>query len=345
MNSDINPNMIVLAREARGLSQQELAEKLNLHKANVSRLENGDTNIHKETLLAISEATCFPPQFFTQEGISMPANLAYRKRQQVPVRLLTPIEAKMNIIRRHVQFVTRALDKVRPQLPVLAVTEDRKPAMIADLVRKQWHLECETIENLINILESQGIIICSFDFETERVDSRSMLTDDKYPIIFLNKNLLGDRLRYSLAYELGQLVMHTFTVVSPERDISREANEFAAAFLMPAEAIRKDFDSGVTLSLLGELKRKWKVSMISILYRADDLGFLTPNQKRYLIQQFNQQKIRRREPMELDVPIERPSLLKRLIKKYINDYEIGVIEIAAILAISIDDYLDFYGEY
>lgn len=345
MNSDINPNMIVLAREARGLSQQDLAEKLNLHKANVSRLEKGDTNVHKETLFAISAATCFPPQFFSQEGISMPANLAYRKRQQVPVRLLTPIEAKMNIVRRHVQFVTRALDKDVPQLPVLEVTEGTSPSKIAALVRKQWNLKDEAIENLINVLESKGIIISSFDFETERVDSRSMLTDDKYPIIFLNKNLLGDRLRYSLAYELGQLVMHTFTIVSAERDISKEANEFAAAFLMPEESIRKDLDSGVTLSLLGELKRKWKVSMISILYRADDLGFLTPNQKRYLIQQFNQQKIRRREPMELDVSIERPSLLKALIKKYITDYEIGINEMAAILAIPIDYYLDFYGEH
>src|SRR6476661_6430267 len=181
MISDINPNMVVLAREARGLSQQDLAERLNLHKANVSRLEKGDTNIQKETLLAISEATCFPPQFFTQQGISMPANLAYRKRQQVPVRLLTPIEAKMNIVRKHVQFVTRALDKVVPQLPVLEVTESRTPSLIASLVRKQWNLEDQAIENLINFLENQGIIINSFKFETERVDSRSMLTDDKYP--------------------------------------------------------------------------------------------------------------------------------------------------------------------
>ena len=49
--------------------------------------------------------------------------------------------------------------------------------------------------------------------------------------------------------------------------------------------------------------------------------------------------------MELDVPIEQPSLLKRLINKYINNYEIGINEMAAILAIPIDDYLDFYGEY
>ena len=42
--------------------------------------------------------------------------------------------------------------------------------------------------------------------------------------------------------------------------------------------------------------------MIALLYRADDLGFVTANQKRYLLQQFNKLKIRRREPQELDVP-------------------------------------------
>lgn len=343
MNTEINPNMIVLAREARGLTQQELAEKLNLHKANVSRLENGDTNIHNETLLAISAATCYPPQFFMQQGIPMPANLAYRKREHVPVKLLTPIEAKMNIIRRHVQFVTRAFDKTIPQLPIFEVTNELTPSKIASLVRKRWNATASVIENLITFLEDKGIIISSFDFGTERVDSRSMLTDDKYPIIFLNKNLLGDRLRYSLAYELAGLIMHTFNVVSADRNISREANHFAAAFLMPEEAIKKDFEgSSITLPLLGELKSKWKVSMISLLYRADDLGFLTPNQKRYLIQQFNEQSIRRREPMELDVPKETPTLLRKLMKKYIKEYEIGIKDMAGILAIPIDDYLDYY---
>ena len=84
--------------------------------------------------------------------------------------------------------------------------------------------------------------------------------------------------------------------------------------------------------------------MISILYRADDLGLLTPNQKRYLIQQFNEQKIRRREPMELDVPVENPSLLKNLISYYMKEYEISIKEMAAIFAIPLEDYLDYYGE-
>ena len=84
--------------------------------------------------------------------------------------------------------------------------------------------------------------------------------------------------------------------------------------------------------------------MISLLYRADDLGLLTPNQRRYIIQQFNQQKIRRREPVELDVPKENATLLKKLIKKYITEYEISTRQMAAILAIPLQDYLDYYGD-
>lgn len=343
MKTAVNPNMIILAREARGLSQTDLAEKINIHKANVSRLEKGDTNIQEPTLMAISAATCFPPQFFMQDGAPMPVNLAYRKRQNVPLKTITPIEAKMNIIRRHVQFITKSLDIEVFKLPIYEVTEDQKPARIAEMLKKQWNLKDGVIDNMVEILEAKSIVISTFDFGTERVDSRSMLTDDKQPIIFVNKNLLGDRLRYSLAYELGQLIMHTFSPVPADRNVSREANEFASAFLMSESEVLKDFENGVTFGLLADLKRKWKVSMISLLYRADDLGLLTPNQKRYLIQQFNEQKIRRREPVELDVPIEHPTLLKKLINRYINDYEIGKEAMAAILAISIHDYVEYYG--
>ena len=77
---------------------------------------------------------------------------------------------------------------------------------------------------------------------------------------------------------------------------------------MPAKHIIEDFKNGITIPILADLKRKWKVSMIAPLYRADDLGLVTTNQKRYLFQQFNQLKIRRREPIKLD--IKNPDLLK-----------------------------------
>ena len=234
------------------------------------------------------------------------------------------------------------MEQTAPQLPLQQVNEVNTPEKIAALVRRKWNIPAGTIDNLSKIIEQQGIIISSFNFGTDRVDSRSMLTDDDYPIIFLNRNLLGDRQRFSLAFELGHLIMHTFCIVPHDRNINHEANLFAAGFLMPAKDIIKDFKDGITLPLLGELKRKWKLSMIALLYRADDLGLLTPNQKRYLVQQFNDQKIRRREPQQLDVPEETPQQLLQLFTGFMSKAKLSVPQLCTLLAIEQPDYIKYY---
>lgn len=343
MSSLVNPEMIILARESRGITQQELAEKIGIHKANASRLESGETIISEDTIQTIASITQYPVSFFYQSGSVMPVNLAYRRRQQVPMKLITPIEAKINIIRRHVQLLAAELNKAVPALPQYTVSEKNTAGDMAIALRKKWNINSVVIDNLTRLIEKQAIAIAGFDFGTERVDSRSILTDNKYPLIVINKNLLADRQRFSLAYELGHLVMHTFGTVAHDRDIAHEANLFAAEFLMPAREIKKDFDQTITLSLLGELKRKWKVSMISLLYRADDLGFLTPNQKRYLVQQFNQLKIRRREPPELDAPPEYPQLIKQWLAAYANKNKLNNKQTAAILSLEINDFNTYYG--
>ncbi|MFT3843700.1 MAG: ImmA/IrrE family metallo-endopeptidase [Lacibacter sp.] len=344
MDQTINPNMVILAREARGLTQSALAEKLKSYKSNISRIEHGDVIADGELLIALSEATNFPPQFFMQKGEMLPVNLSYRKRKQVPAKILNPIEAQMNIIRLHVQLITRSLEKPVPTLPVAEVTETNTPQKIAQMIRRKWNLTEPVFSNIAKLLELNGVIICSFNFGTERVDSRSMLTDDQYPIIFINSSLPGDRQRFSLAFELAHLIMHTFKIVPHERDVNHEANLFAAEFLMPSKEILKDLkNENITLPLLADLKRKWKQSMISLLYRADDLELLTANQKRYLIQQFNDQKIRRREPPELDVQPEKPQLMRQLLANLMNKHKLNVNQMCTLLAIEASDYLEYYG--
>ena len=82
--------------------------------------------------------------------------------------------------------------------------------------------------------------------------------------------------------------------------------------------------------------------MISLLYRADDLGYLTPNQKRYLLQQFNEQNIRRREPKELDIPPEQPNLLRQWISNLKKKKKLSTSGIAAELHLNIDDFIEMY---
>lgn len=342
MTGNVNPNMIILAREARGLSQAELAEKIGMSATNLSKIERSDIGISQEVLESIADITHYPFHFFTQPGDIAPENLSYRKREHVAQKLITPINAQVNIIRKQVQFLTRALNIDTPTLPSIAVTDKQSPAKIATKLRQLWNIEEPVINDVAKLLEKKGIVISSFNFGTDRVDSRSILTDDKQSIIFFNSALLGDRQRFTLAYELGQLIMHTFNVVPFDIDISHEANEFAAEFLMPEKAIKSDFKDGVTIPKLGELKRKWKVSMIALLYRSDDLGLLTPNQKRYLVQQFNQLKIRRREPLELDIPIEQPHLMRKWIADYRSKTKLGVVEMAALFCQNVDEFMEFY---
>ncbi len=342
MIGNVNTNMIILAREARGLSQADLAEMIGMSATNLSKIERCDIGINDEVVETIAEKTNFPVHFFRQEGYIVPENLNYRKRDIVAQKLITPIHAQVNIIRKHIHFLTMALNIAKPNVPVLQVSETQTPQSIAIKLRKLWNVNTPIIEDLNKLIESNGIVISSFPFGTDRVDSRSILTDDKFPIIFFNQSLLGDTQRFTLAYELGQLIMHSSSIVPMDRDVSREANAFAAEFLMPAKDIIKDFTEGISIPLLGELKRKWKVSMIALLYRADDLGMITANQKRYILQQFNQLHIRRREPMELDVPKEEPKLLKQWLAEYRQKTKLGIVELAAIFCLQVDEFMELY---
>ncbi len=334
--------MIVLARESRGINQLELADKISMSKTNMGKIESGDIGVREETLELIADITNYPLSFFKQANEVYPDHLIYRKREKVAAGVLTPISAKVNIIRFHVQYLIKALNISNPELPLFEVTEKTTPQVIAQKVRKTWKIETPVIDDTVKLIEGKGIAVANFDFGTERVDSRCVLTETKYPLIILNKTLLGDRQRFSLAFQLGHLLMHTATNVDWERDIAHEANLFAAEFLMPEKDIRKDFENGITITLLAHLKGKWKASMISLLYRADDLGFLTPNQKKYLIQQFNEQKLRRREPVELDVPVEKPELIRKWIGEVKAKQKLDTKQMAAQLNLSTNEFIELY---
>lgn len=341
----INPKMVVLARESRGMSQKELAEKLNTSPAFICMVETENKTLPSSTIEKLSKLLNYPVDFFYQEGEAfLPMSLNFRKRDHVSAKMLMPFEAHCNLYRLNIEMLAQKLKFPSLNVPDLDVKKHGSEELVAKQLRKEWKLPKGPVVNLTEILESNGIIIISFDFGTERIDSRTILTKDMQPIIAVNKNHLADRQRFSLAHELGHLVMHSHTLPSHERDITHEANMFAAGFLLPENEVRKDLEKGVTIPLLAELKRKWKVSMIALLYRAVDLGFLTENQKKYMLAQFNQMNIRRREPIELDFPKEKPHLLRDLITKYRNAHKFSTKELATSFHLEMEEFMSKYSE-
>src|SRR5690606_17280228 len=111
------------------------------------------------------------------------------------------------------------------------------PSYIANHTRKLLKLKPnEPVRNICNLLESNGIIIVEID-AFEKFDGVSFVTDGGNPVIVINKRFSNDRKRFTIAHELGHLLMHS--IDNPAIPLHRhklkegEANEYASEFLMP----------------------------------------------------------------------------------------------------------------
>lgn len=339
MTIAINPSLLSLARESRGMSQKDLAQKLGLSTGKVCRVEQGDQSYTDEVMNHLVKELDYPLSFYSQVvDAYLPTSIDFRKRLKVPQKDLTPIIAHINLYRLNIEELVKRTRSKPVDLPKLSMAQLSDPVLAAKAVRKLWGLPTGPVKNLTSTLEKHGVFVIAFDFGTERVDSRSIITKDGHPILFLNKTMLGDRARFSLAYELGHLVLHN-TGDNNERDVDHEAKAFAAELLMPEKDIKGDLVGNLSLPTLGELKKKWGVSMQALLFRATDLQTITYNHKRYVLGQFNAIGIRRREPQEFDVPIEQPKLLRDLITKYRNKAGLSVKEMADVFHLSHEEFL------
>lgn len=333
--------MITLAREARGYSQADLAELSGVSRPSITRFEQSDLHLNEGFMKSITDALKFSDTLYYVEAEPLPPAI-YRKRDNVPAKLLTKVDALINVYGFGIGRLLKAanFDKlVVPSFPINTAEDSAERS--AQLTRRVWNVEAGVVTNLTSVLEANGFITMPVDFGTDRIDSRSVLIDDKYPVIFYNKKLLGDRLRFTLAYEVGHIIMHTRTP-HIQVDNSRQANEFAAEFLMPKKEISVDLDHDISVNSIAELKSKWLVSMHALLYRADDLGLITEEQKESVLDRFNQLRIRRREPKELDVPIERGQLLRDLITKYRSKQKMNVKQIAEFFYMKEDEFLSTF---
>jgi Zn-dependent peptidase ImmA (M78 family)/DNA-binding XRE family transcriptional regulator len=330
MNSRISPNMIILAREARGMTQRELADRLSISSSKMSKIEAGFLSVNSELLLKIAKELRFPEHLFslTEDiyglGLSGLGLIYYRRRQSISMKMLNKIQAQMNIRRFHISKLLRTLElENKRDMPFIDIDEyDGDATKIAAAVRASWRVPSGPIRNLTDLIESAGGIVIKCDFETDKIDALSQ--PGMPPLFFINDRTLGDRLRFSLAHELGHIVMHKM----PTERMEEEANEFASEFLMPKQDISSQL-SCVDLRKLATLKPLWKVAMAALLYRAYQLGKMTRRKYQYLWTQMA--TYRKREPSELDIPIEEPKLIGNIIDTYLNSLKYNISELSELL--------------
>ncbi len=271
-----NPNRLTTARLLRGLTQTEIARKLNIIPRTVRGYENGEYD--PENIKELAEILELPVSFFMQEEcINLPS------QEAISFRAASRLTVKMKDQARSLQAIAHQINlwlEERYQLPSVNLPNLSKetPSAAATSLRKNWGLGDKPIPNMISLLEKNGIRV--FSLSIDSIVDANCIWFGEQPYIFMNTTKSTERDRFNLAHELGHLVLHSesmrgFEDRKDSKIEEKEANEFAAAFLMPESSLAYNIPNFITVDKLIEIKKKWGVSLAALSYRLFSLGKIT----------------------------------------------------------------------
>jgi Zn-dependent peptidase ImmA (M78 family)/DNA-binding XRE family transcriptional regulator len=330
----LNPDMVRLAREARGMTQSELAEAAGVQQGTVSKAENGLIDLDPARIEALAAALHYPTDLLGAAA-QPEAVLALfnRKLKTTPAPKVRAAQARVNLARLH---LSRLLDGVHlehdytfPQLDLDELEGDIERA--AQIVRRAWRLPMGPIRNLTAAVEAAGGIVAELDFGAVQIDAAAQWPLGDRPYFFVRPSLPPDRYRFNLAHEIGHMVLHD----APDPDLEDQAHAFAGALLVPADEFRPQIPSRLTLAMLIELKMYWGVSMAMLVMRASQMGAITERQKRSYFQMANARGIRKVEPGKLSP--EKPTLLTKIVNAHLNDMGYTPAELSRVTLLHEDE--------
>jgi len=326
-----NGDRLKSARIYRGLTVAELAEKLKLQRQTVSSYENNKiTNPDDSIIKKMSLILEFPEEYFLEKDNMecrvgstyfrslLTTNKKYRNQQIQKMNFISVIYLYLN---DYIEF---------PSLNLPEIHEDTDIEEAAMILRNYWKLGERPINNIIYTVEQNGILVTSYDTETNDIDAFSQMVKIGENYIFLigyskNKGTAA-RIHFDIAHELGHMLLHVWSedieTLSKEEFKEREnqANEFASAFLLPKEAFIRDIgDYADRFIYYRELKKKWKVSISAMIRRSYTLNLIDYNTYQNLMITMQKRGIKKHEPLDDVLITAIPSLLKTSVKMLIDE--------------------------
>ena len=345
------PSRIRLARESRGYSQADLASLIDVSRQAVNQYEMGRVKPSDAVLLRLSGELNYPLAFFEKKGSVSDSGcpVFFRSRSTAKAHERAAACAKINIFKEIADYFERYLEFPAVNIPDVVYRNVCQELGMEDIegyamaLREYWGLGDGPIPNLMHVIQRNGIMVSEMRIGYGKIDAFSVFRDGR-PYIFLCRDKESNaNLRFSIAHELGHMVMHSDLVDDKDLDkpvidrrLEAEATIFAGAFLMPAESFGRDVKSSSIDHFVG-LKGKWLASISSMIYRCDDLGLLSENQIRYLKGQMTKRGYWRREPLDDLIQIETPFLLKQATGLLLDSVKVSRSQIVDGIGCSADE--------
>ncbi|MGM0575956.1 MAG: helix-turn-helix domain-containing protein [Myxococcota bacterium] len=332
------------ARAAAGLSQREVAERAQLSAMAISKFERGLANPTSSTLIRLARALDTRTEFFLRPTTVELENPEYRKRASLTKKQLARVEADiLDQVERFLELLALFPDSPVPpfEVPVKVPSGIDSYAQAEDValaVREAWHLGHNAIPCLADTLEEHGLMVLTTDAdESSKFDGLAATVGD-VPVVVVGADWPGDRQRFTMAHELGHLVLGGR--LANALDGEKASNRFAGAFLVPAQTVRRELGAHrnrLEPRELYTLKHEYGVSMMAWVFRAHDAGVIGDGTKSRLFRLFSGKGWRKQEP-GAPVQPEVPKLFERLVFHALAEDMISTSKAAELMGMAISTF-------
>ena len=331
------------ARKAAGLSLRALADRAGVTAMAISKYEAGKSTPSSRVLLELSKALGVRTEYFFRPVKIELQEIKHRKHSLLPKKALDQIEGDVKEqLERFIELEQLLPNgpvqafKLPESLPTPIATLDEVEAVAREL-RTSWGLGVDPIPVLTDMLEERGVKVFQSQAINDRFDGMAA-TVDGIPVIVVGRGWPGDRQRFTLAHELGHLVLQGRIELNIDEEAA--ANRFAGAFLAPADEVRKELgEKRVWLEPreLEVLKKTYGLSMQGWMHRAKDLGILPDVHYVEMRKFFSSRGWHKTEPGEQYAP-ERPQLFDQLVYRALAQELISESKAAELMRMPLTEF-------
>jgi Zn-dependent peptidase ImmA (M78 family)/DNA-binding XRE family transcriptional regulator len=349
----LNPRRLENAMNARGLTQIAMASILDVSKGTISKWINGNHSPRNanERLGDISKILNVPIEWLVSEDLGETSVSFFRTNTSSTKMGREVAEARLKWAAEILFSFSEWVDYPEVSLPKIysykewVRLDDEDIIQIAKDCRRLWSLDNKPISDLMFTCEMAGICIVQEELGYPKMDGLSFWYNNK-PFIYLNTDKHSAcRGRFNLAHELFHLIAHKYV---PESDykkpeiyklIESQANLFASELIYPSSQFIDDLIYPSIDSLL-ILKRKWKLSLAAMLFKAQQLDLIDEARATNAWRTLARKKWRKIEPYDNEIPLETPVLFRQVIDGLIEQGDFSKSEILSTTKLSRNDVED-----
>lgn len=273
-----------LARSASGLSLRGLSDRMDnrVSAQAIGKYERNESMPSSGVLIALADALRVSVSYLAGDpGISLQSvdfrteRVNSRKEEdRIKAMVLHKLERYLTI--EDLLDLPSSHWHKPLSAPYPVISDLLEADRAASSLRNDWGLGINPIPDMVELMEDKGVkvLFCRLsgaDGLTTQVHRDGM--PDAH-VIVVNQDHTRDRQRFTIAHEVGHMVLG----ISPSVDEEKAAHRFAGAFLMPEEVLwskigkhRSDIDWRELLML----KLTYGMSIQAITYRCKDLGIIS----------------------------------------------------------------------